>query len=152
MLGGRPCYVLARARLVRLKDADIVEQRNNRIRRRDMLAAAGAWAALDSAGQLEAATGAPRNGTPATSDDGLRGHVDKLGSSAGGEMIATSRGNSVERELTWTRATSPASIDEFYSASNGIAAERMALEAALASGRAVSFRGLLTLDRPIVMT
>lgn len=116
-----------------------------------MLAAVGAWAALDSAGRLATATGAPQNGTPAVTEEGLREHVDRLGSSTGGEMVATSRGNSIERELTWARAASPASIDEFYSSSNGAAAERMALEAALASGREVSFRGLLTLDRPIVM-
>ena len=128
-----------------------MEHRNNKVRRRDMLAAVGAWAALDSAGQLEAATAGQRTGTPAATDDGLREHVDRLGSSTGGEMVATSRGNSIERELTWARAAGPASIDEFYSSSNGTAAERMALEAALASGRDVSFRGLLILDRPVVM-
>jgi hypothetical protein len=119
-----------------------------------MLAAAGAWAVLDSTEQLGAMTTSPSKAASPPVDqrsDRVREHIERLGSSTGGEIVATSRGNSVERELTWARAASPASIDEFYSASNGAAAERMALEAALASGRAVSFRGLLTLDRPIVM-
>lgn len=128
-----------------------MEDRNGKVTRRGILAAAGALGALDSAGPLRAATPPSPNKTPAPGNDGLRDHIDKLASSAGGEMIATSRGNSIERELTWARAASPASIGEFYNASNGVAAERMALEAALASGRAVSFRGLLTLDRPVIM-
>ncbi|WP_033072929.1 hypothetical protein [Sphingopyxis sp. MWB1] len=121
------------------------------MKRRDILAAAGVWAALDSADSLIAAPTSASGPTSLPADNGLGTLVDKLGSSTGGEMVSTSRGNSLERELTWARAASPASIEEFYDASNGPAAERMALEAALASGRAVSFRGLLTLDEPLVM-
>lgn len=128
-----------------------MEHRNGKVRRRDILAATGAWAAVEATGQLRAATTNPPKGTPLPPDDSLRDRMDILGSPTGGEMIATSRGNSVERELTWARAAGPASIAEFYDASNGSAAERMALEAALASERAVSFRGLLTLDRPVIM-
>ena len=77
--------------------------------------------------------------------------IEDVGLSGGSALVGTSRDNTVEKELTWARAAAPASINEFYDATNGAAAERMALEGALASGREVSFRGLLTLDQAIVM-
>jgi hypothetical protein len=77
-------------------------------------------------------------------DNGLRAD---LASATGAALSKTSRGYSVERELTWARAAVPASINEFYDATNGAAAERIALEGAAASGRAVSWRGTLTMDQ-----
>lgn len=101
----------------------------------------GRFLAFDAGGGIVAASGTGADGA-------LR---EDIASPTGGAMVKTSRSNTVENELTWARAAGPASINEFYDATNGAAAERMALEDALASGREVSFRGLLTLDQAIVM-
>lgn len=101
-------------------------------------ARAGLHLAFDAEGQpvLSQGTG---------SDGALRAD---LAEPTGATLSRTSRGFSVERELTWARAATPASINEFYDALNGAAAERIALEAAAATGRAVSWRGTLTMDQP----
>ena len=72
---------------------------------------------------------------------------DFFAADEGASRVSTSRTNTVESELTWARAASPASINEFYDASNGASAERMALEAAATTGRAVAWRGTLTMDQ-----
>lgn len=69
----------------------------------------------------------------------------------GASLALTTRGNSVERELTWARAAAPVSINEFHDAANGAGAERIALEGALATGRDVQWLGDIVLDQPITM-